>query len=192
MATFDINVTGIEEACAALTELPNRMVKNTFAKALAASAVPIVEAMEARCPVDTGDLKQHIQTKIGINSDGKGGSVDVGFFSTSITVTDALGKKHRRQDAGAVSVSRFVEYGHRQVSHATKAALEGQAGKDSRGRTIKHKYRALLAASGASQVQPHPFMRPALITSADEAVEAFVDSVAASVIAEDMSSQKVA
>jgi hypothetical protein len=176
-----ITVTGLEDTLKALTELPNRIVKHAFARAFAAAAVPMVETMTVRTPVDTGDLKEHIQSKIGINSDGKGGTLEVGFYPTSITITDAGGKKHRRQDSTASSKARFVEYGHREVSHATKAGLEAQAGVDSRGRKKKTKYRELLSGSGVDSVQPHPFMRPSLETSSEAAVEAFNDSLADSV-----------
>jgi HK97 gp10 family phage protein len=184
MPTASINVTGLEETCAALSELPTRIVKHTFARAFAAAAVPISETMRTRCPVDTGDLREHVQSKIGINSDGKGGTLEVGFYPGTVTVTvmtEQGPKKRRRQDGSASSKARFVEFGHRQVSHELKAALEGQVGLGKNGKPNRKKYRELLEATETGMVQPHPFMRPALETSADAAIEAFSNSVADSV-----------
>jgi HK97 gp10 family phage protein len=134
---FQITVSGIEEVCAALDKMPQRLVKGAYAKALTAASVPVVEALTARTPVDTGDLAAHIKTDIAINAQGKGGRVQVGFGT----------KGH---------VARFVEFGHHMIGHEpTKKEL--------------------------GTVQPHPFMRPATETAADAAVEAFADSIRASV-----------
>ena len=98
---FEINITGIEEVCAALKEMPARLAKNAYAKALAASAVPIVEALKARTPVETGLLQRSLMADIQIDPQGRGGRVQVGY-----------GKQGY--------VARFVEYGHRQVGRGKK------------------------------------------------------------------------
>jgi HK97 gp10 family phage protein len=133
-----INVEGIEEVCAALTALPSKLAKNAFTKGLIASAVPVAEAVLARTPEHTGDLKAHLKTDVVIDASGKGGSVQIGFS----------GKNG--------SVARWLEYGHREIGHKP---LNKDLG----------------------SVQPHPFMRPALETAADAAIEAFTESVLESI-----------
>jgi hypothetical protein len=104
---FSINIKGIEEVTAALTKMPDRLVKNAFARALAASAVPIVEALKPRTPVDTGLLQSSIMADIQIDTTGKGGELAVGF-----------GKQGY--------VARMIEYGHRIVGHEPKKKDTGK------------------------------------------------------------------
>src|SRR5579872_4066390 len=98
MADLGIDIVGLENCISQLTALPQRIVKHAFGKALAASAVPIVEALEARTPVDTGLLRSSIKSDITVSPEGKGGRLNVGF-----------GKQGFR--------ARMVEFGHRAVGH---------------------------------------------------------------------------
>lgn len=157
MSEPTIRFEGVEETLAALTALPKNIVKFTFAKAFAAAALPMVEAMTTRCPVDTGELKDSIETTIRINREGEGGFVAVGF-------QDKGGTAKNRWEA---SKARWLEYGHREIPPRDKGTqnVEGF-------------------------VQPHPFMRPALAASADEAIEAFQDKVATELEAWNGANQK--
>jgi HK97 gp10 family phage protein len=94
----EITISGIEEVCEGLTTAPSRIVKHGFAKALTAAAVPIVEALEARTPIETGDLKKHVMTEITVNADSTGGRSKVGFGRFGY-------------------IARFVEFGHRSIAH---------------------------------------------------------------------------
>src|SRR4051794_31704975 len=96
---FNITVSGIDDVCKELSELPKSITKNVFARALAAAAVPVVQALRARCPVATGELRDHITTDIQIHAEGKGGTAQVGFGNEGYK-------------------ARFIEYGHRIVGHA--------------------------------------------------------------------------
>jgi len=95
---FRIEIKGIEETCEGLSELPKRLVKHAFAKALAAASVPMVKALEARTPKHTGDLAEHLMTDIQVDAEGRGGRVDIGY-----------GKEGYK--------ARLVEFGHRMVGH---------------------------------------------------------------------------
>jgi HK97 gp10 family phage protein len=95
---FSMTVSGIEETCAMLEAAPRNIAKAAFARALAAAAVPVVKALEARTPADTGKLKASIVTDVAVDAAGGGGIASIGF-----------GKQGH--------VANFVEYGHRMVSH---------------------------------------------------------------------------
>jgi HK97 gp10 family phage protein len=103
-----ITITGIEEACAMLTAAPDNVVKIAYGKALAAAAVPIVEALEAATPQDTGKLKESIVSDIALDADGKGGVLSVGFSGN---------QGH---------IANFVEYGHRMIGHKPEKKDLGQ------------------------------------------------------------------
>jgi HK97 gp10 family phage protein len=138
MNELGIQIEGLDNCITQLEGLPARIVKGAFGQALAAGAIPIVEALETRTPVDTGLLKESIQSEISISSEGKGGSLAVGF-----------GKQGQ--------IARLVEVGHRAVGHKPNKTDTGKV------------------------VQPHPFMRPALAASQQEAIEAFKTRLLASI-----------
>jgi len=141
---MDIQITGVEEACRMLDELPPRVVKQAFARALTAACVPIVRELEVRTPESVkaatsdqyGKLKADIRTDIQIDASGKGALAQIWFAKKDY-------------------VARFVEYGHRLLSHGHS--------KDSR--------------KELGNVQPHPFIRPAAAAGADAAVEAFSETL---------------
>jgi hypothetical protein len=103
-----ITVSGIEDVCRALTHAPARIAKLSFARGLAAAAVPIVEAIEARVPVGTGKLKESVMSDIQVDTGGDWGSLKVGF---------------KGRQAGK---ARWLEYGHRQIGHAPNNTNKGQ------------------------------------------------------------------
>ena len=123
---FSVDISGIEETCAMLDRLPVNVAKRAFAGALAAAAVPIVEALEASTPVLRGDLKAAIVTDIFVDAQGKGGQASIGF-----------GKEGH--------VANFVEYGHRMVGH--------KPGKKELGEVQPHPFmRPAAASSGEAAI----------------------------------------
>lgn len=95
---FSVDVEGIEEVCALLTQAPADIVRRTLAKALTAATVPVIQTLNSNVPELTGDLADHIVTDIAIREDGTGGTAEIGFGNE--------GWK-----------ARLVEYGHRMVGH---------------------------------------------------------------------------
>jgi len=119
---FSITISGIEETCAMLDKAPRNIVKAAYARALTAAAVPVVEALEARTPVEHGDLKAAVVTDVAIDAVGKGGFASIGF-----------GKEGH--------VANFVEYGHRMVTH--------KPNKRTVGAVIAHPFMRPAAAASA-------------------------------------------
>jgi HK97 gp10 family phage protein len=132
-----ITVHGLAEVQRALREAPRTLVLRSFARALSAGAGVIEAELAVRTPIGDettnnellGHLVDNITSEVKVDTQGRGGTARVGF-----------GKKGY--------VARWLEYGHRQVSH--------QPGKRQVGRTAAH-----------------PFMRPAVTASAEGAIEAF-------------------
>jgi len=148
---FDISVSGVGEACAMLDRVPKETARVGFARALAAAAVPIVEAVDVLTPVSaknelwddetfssipgtgTGSLKKALHTDVYLDSDGYRGVASINF-----------GRQGH--------VANWVEYGHHLIGHKPKKKEIGE-------------------------VQPHPFMRPAAKASGDAAVDAFTETL---------------
>jgi len=139
-----------------LTAAPKRIAKAAFARALAAAAVPVVEALEPRIPsrnnlfdeenfkplegtAESGTLKDALVTDVSIDAEGKGGRASIGFGSKGY-------------------IANFVEYGHHMIGHAPDKKELGD-------------------------VQPHPFMRPAAAASGEDSIEAFAQSLQESMAA---------
>lgn len=102
-----ITISGIDEVQRLLDTAAPRIVKHAFAKALAAAAVPIVKELQIRTPVEHGDLRRAITTKIAVSGDSEGGEAIVGFG---------------RQSHKAL----WLEFGHRMVTHKPRKAQVGQ------------------------------------------------------------------
>jgi len=103
---FSVEISGIEEACAMLRIAPEAIRRAAFARALAAAAVPVVEALQAWTPVaelqagmfdEPGSLAAHIVTDIALDDD-RGGVASIGFGKYG-------------------AVANFVEFGHRFIGH---------------------------------------------------------------------------
>jgi HK97 gp10 family phage protein len=120
---FSISISGIDEACALLDRVPKETARVGIARSLAAAAVPIVEAVDARTPVGaTEELKAALNTDISLDSDGYGGSASINF-----------GKQGH--------VANFVEYGHRMIGH--------KPGKKELGEVKPHPFMRPAAAASA-------------------------------------------
>jgi hypothetical protein len=126
---FSFNISGIEEACAMLDRVPKETAKVGIARALAAAAVPIVQAVEAVTPEITGDLKKALRTDIGLDTDSYGGYACINFGNQG-------------------HVANWVEYGHRMIGHKALGKL-----RDIHEPVVPHPFmRPAAAASGEAAV----------------------------------------
>lgn len=160
---FNITVSGIDEVCNALKGELDAVEQKLLKKGLEASAVPIQEALYAKTPVSehppstksaSGQLEiavlQHLKDSITFNvqvSD-KGGVMSMGFG-----------------DMGRIA--NWVEYGHDLVGHGEDTGEITTSG--------RHKGKTIYSHKDLGSVPPHPFMKPALESSAEAATEAFVE-----------------
>jgi len=94
-----IEITGIDEVCRALTAAPRAAVPGALLKGLKASGQVLQDAIAARVPVKVGELKADLGMTITLDSDFRGGVVEVGFSGQ---------QGH---------VARFVEMGHKMIGH---------------------------------------------------------------------------
>jgi HK97 gp10 family phage protein len=147
---FAITVTGVEEVKQFLAEAPKTLVATGFLRALQAGGEVIRAAVEARTPVG-GEKLWNEETFSEIATTGgaliQGLTMDVNLDSNFQGGIARIG--FTREQA---HVANWVEFGHRMVGHKPKKKLLGQ-------------------------VEPHPFMRPALAESANAAIEAFGESM---------------
>ncbi len=106
-----ITVRGIPEVQSYLRDFPRILAINCFRKALGRAAAVFEQELRARCPEadlatsddDYGKLIDNLISTITIDSQGRGGRMQIGF-----------GRKG--------FVAMFVEYGHRMVAHGATAA----------------------------------------------------------------------
>jgi HK97 gp10 family phage protein len=132
-------VIGLDDCKRDLLGLSQEIVEDLFPAALAAGGDVIEQELEARTPEDPdatsakkyGTLRDDLDTKIETDGRRLTGNAKVGFKRKAY-------------------VARFLEYGHRNVTHKDKQV-------------------------GATPA--NPFMRTAAEASADGAVEAFADSL---------------
>lgn len=105
--SFGIEITGIADVVKELNELPKQIATQAFRNALRAADVVITPAIMAATPVQDskhlsgfalppGALRQSVQAKIEIDSQGRGGQLIVSWGDFSW-------------------IARLVEYGHRKV-----------------------------------------------------------------------------
>lgn len=82
-----IKIDGVRELLGWLDQLPTRFAKAALARALAAAAVPIVAEISDRTPEgdeserdeNVAHLVDSIQTVISVDSQGRGGTAEIGF-----------------------------------------------------------------------------------------------------------------
>ena len=104
----DIEITGIEEVCANLEQMPARIQKVALGKALVAGVKPIMDAVAPRIPIGvTGELGEALMFTVDVSADGRGGVAQVGF-----------GKQGFK--------ARMVEFGHRMVGHKPNKTDKGK------------------------------------------------------------------
>jgi len=162
---FSFNISGVEEACAMLSEAPPLIAKNAFARAGAASARPIVAALVAASPImedgsvhhypPPGALKAAVMTDIALDANGRGVQVQIGFGRFGF-------------------VARMVEYGHRMFSHfETRELISGGLGRKRYRKTGGHE-------DLGKPVTQQPFMRPVAASTGEAAIDAFTESLSES------------
>lgn len=136
-----IAITGLEETKQGLRDLPQSIVRDFFPDALAAGGAVMEREVRVRTPraikestsgKEYGPLTEHLGTDVEIDTQRLEGSAKSGFTDDGFP-------------------ARFLEFGHRQITHA---------------------------GAPAGQVVAHPFMRPAAAAAEDEAVEAFAQHLA--------------
>lgn len=102
-----IKITGLEDVQRYLDEAPQNVVRKGFQKALAASIGVLKGELQLRTPVDRGELRAAIRSRVKVDSDARGGIASLGFGKQS-------------------HVANWVEYGHRMVGHKPGKKLIGQ------------------------------------------------------------------
>ena len=145
--TSMITVEGVPEAIALFNKLPRIVVSYALPQALGAASVVMRRALLESTPYTSlsmtgrtkktgvgnwgrGALRENIITDIQIDSQLRGGTFEIGFGRLS-------------------PIARWVEWGHRMVSHKPGLKMLGI-------------------------VPAYPFMRPAFDMSSDESIQKFV------------------
>ena len=129
-------VTGLPGVLEKLRAAGPKLAAKAMRKGLRAGGKVLREAVAERTPVKTGLLRENIKLRVSVSEKKMRGRASVGF-----------GKQGY--------IARFVELGHRQVSHKPEK------------KEIGH-------------VPAHPFMRPAFDSSVKKATEVFGTVVRAS------------
>jgi hypothetical protein len=167
MEQFDIALDGIEETLQMLDEAPRNVVASGFMRALQAGGTILADAIAAAAPVKSeatggllarGELRESVRLKVTLDSAFRGGVAEIDF-------------------GHAGPVAYWMEYGHRLVKHG--ATWEDR----------KNNYRGKLLLrrnpeTFDSTVPPHPVVRKPLDTSWEAAVDAVVESLKETLVAE--------
>ena len=104
---MEIKVDGLEETFALLKDAPRNLVARGFRRGLQAAGNVIGAELAKRTPQREGKLIRSIKTDITLDSQFRGGEVDINF--------GAQGYK-----------AAWVEYGHRMVGHKPGKKLLGE------------------------------------------------------------------
>jgi HK97 gp10 family phage protein len=108
---MDIQIRGLEQVQQHLEELPTLLVARAFAKALDQAGGVMAAEVEARTPIETGELSENVIVAVEVLVEKKGGRALVGFDPH---------KRHAGEGASMDSVALWVEMGHREVTHKPK------------------------------------------------------------------------
>lgn len=148
-----VTITGVEEVCRDLGQMPAALVIRSFYQGLSSSGGVLVEELLARTPErhdenarpeDQIPLRDDIQAQITLDSNLRGGFIEVGFGRTGY-------------------IANWLEYGHKLVGHKPGNKVLGAVPRTTVG----------AAAFG--------FMRRAGDAGADRAIAAFIDTVIGSI-----------
>jgi HK97 gp10 family phage protein len=152
MANYDIQITGIDDVCAALDRLPTELAKAAFAPALKAGGAVLETAIKQGTPIEAGT---HIS----------GVSVPPGALRAAVEISvenDAGGRGGQATvDWGDLSyIAGFVDRGHRNVrggySHLDKGGRAHGPGREL-----------------GDRVPPHPFARRATADCSTDVIATF-------------------
>jgi hypothetical protein len=102
-----IEIDGIEGVVEMLRSAPKAVVAGGFLKGLQAAAKPMEEALDGRVPVESGALKAARVTDITLDSEMRGGSLEIGYGKLGHEAT-------------------WLEYGHHMVGHRPDKKLLGE------------------------------------------------------------------
>lgn len=175
MPDVTIKVDGLAALHLALSELPERVAKNSLRRAVNAGAGVIRDEARAKAPTWTGPVSQGhppagtLQRSIIVKQIPEQSS----YYRQVYYVTVRHGKKYQRQGRkGNLSQDAFywswVEFGH--WVNTTGKALGGSNKDRNRARAI--------AAGHTTFIPAHPFMRPAFDTKKQAAIDAIRDKLA--------------
>jgi hypothetical protein len=118
---FAIDVTRLQEMADKVRTLPQTLARGAFALGFVHAAAVLAPALTSACPdrsessrdENTKHLADCIGTEIGINADGTGGRLWIGF-------------KGNIGDVKASDIALWLEYGHRMVGHAPNYVSKGK------------------------------------------------------------------
>lgn len=102
-----IEISGLDDVNRLLGEVPARLARQVFRRALGAAAVPVTAALKPRIPKLTGDLAAHLETNIYVHDDGLTGVASINF-----------GEQGWK--------ARLLETGHRMIGHAPNKTDKGE------------------------------------------------------------------
>ncbi len=142
---MDIQITGLERVQERLKRAGPTLAQKAYAKALRAGGEVLRKEVQGRAPIKTEEFKGSNSLPPGaLNAD----------IQVRVKTTDQGGTASIGPTAKTAYVARFVELGHKQVSHGKK-----------RGRKV------------IGHVPAHPFLRPALDAAGDAAIAAFQNAL---------------
>lgn len=153
-----LKIRGLAEMKDRLKNIPPRLLKNSLRAAVRQGANVIKDAAVALAPVESGALRASIKVV-----PRKGTPTQV-VYSVAAG-GDFTAAKKRKFGIDAPFYAYFVEHGH--LNRKKGDALKG----GSRRKTAR---RAALIEYGAPQTPPHPFLRPALESHAQQALDVMV------------------
>src|ERR1035438_5346752 len=148
-----IIVTGLDETIAMLQQAPKIVIANGFLQALSAAGNVMADVLEVNTPIkaedtggilDKGELREAVMVAVELDSQFRGGTVNVGF-------------SHQNN---AESVALWVHEGHRIVNPKADGFYFDAKGRKKKG-----------AVTGMTK--PNPFMLKTFDESAEAAVDAF-------------------
>jgi hypothetical protein len=170
MAGELITITGAQEVMRMLEAAPKALVARSFLKALDAAGQVVVSELWPRVPID---IKAAMNKAHGGSHTPKRSKTASSVQGPLVGKLDAFITLDSQFRGGVVEIgfgglghiANWVEYGHRIMGR------KPQGGKRKKGVRREGEY--------LGDVPAHPFMRPAAMASADRAIEAFGEVIAA-------------
>lgn len=119
-------VLGLDELQQALEQLPDKVATKGLRAALKDGAAPVVTAMVAMAPKDTGFLAEHFNVKIKLDRRGIAGSAFIGpagkidypaYMSGAYNIVrNAAGRTKMVGKIAVATIARFLEFGTQKMS----------------------------------------------------------------------------
>lgn len=164
MSETSFDVPGFKELMDKMEQLPIRLEKSVMRGAIRAGSKIVADQARRNAPVlQTPDKRRvfgALAKSIRVMATGVKNSVVRGGVVAGGKTSVGRGKNKEAADA---FYAMWVEYGH--LIRTAGQRLMG-------GTRSKQAQRASLAASGAASVPPHPFMRPAIDSKTQAAIDA--------------------